>query len=357
MATNPMQRKARNSFLLGMLVMLIISALIIGILVKFLVDARKEQQEQEQQQVAVYVLNTNVSSGQIITQDMLRMQEVFLSTFPAKDDTSLSTFMKYSLLEKKTGNTINRDTTGLYVIENGTKVRIEKDQTDGNYYKTVNNQKELVEFLDVPLVAKVNMQANSVLTLDLVAKSDEISNDDLRLQEYNMLELPVKINVDDYIDVRLTLPTGQDYIVMSKKRVIDIMEDTIWLKLSEEEILTMSNAMVEAYQMTGSKLYVNLFVEPGVQGTATPTYAVSPAVLKLIENNPNIRNEAKQALFENYTQAQVDQRTNDINSALNQYAEQAQTNIEEKVKEESEKRKALREKYLEELAGATGITQ
>ena len=202
--------------------MLIISALIIGILVKFLVDARKEQQEQEQQQVAVYVLNTNVSSGQIITQDMLRMQEVFLSTVPANAVTSLSTFMEYSLLEKKTGNTINRDTTGLYVIENGTKVRIEKDQTDGNYYKTVNNQKELVEFLDVPLVAKVNMQANSVLTLDLVAKSDEISNDDLRLQEYNMLELPVKINVDDYIDVRLTLPTGQDYIVISKKRVIDI---------------------------------------------------------------------------------------------------------------------------------------
>ena len=31
MATNPMQRKARNSFLLGMLVMLLISGIIIGL--------------------------------------------------------------------------------------------------------------------------------------------------------------------------------------------------------------------------------------------------------------------------------------------------------------------------------------
>ena len=32
MATNPMQRKARNSFLLGMLIMLLITGIIIGLL-------------------------------------------------------------------------------------------------------------------------------------------------------------------------------------------------------------------------------------------------------------------------------------------------------------------------------------
>lgn len=354
MATNPMQRKARNSFLLGVLVMLLISALIIGVLVKFLIDAKKEQQQQELAQRQVYVLNTEVKSGQIITADMLNMQTVLATTVPSNAITDLTTFVTYSLQEKKTGNSIQTDKNGLYMEENGAKVRITKEGEQ--YYKTVNNQKELVEFMDAPLVAKVNMPANSVLTLELVAKSDEIANDDLRLQEYNMLNLPVKVNVDDYIDVRLRLPSGQDYIVVSKKRIVDMMENTIWLKLSEEEILAMSNATVEAYQMTGSSLYVNLYVEPGLQTDATPTYAVSPAVLKAIENDPNIRQTAKKALFDNYTQAQVDQRTNDINGALSQYAEKAQENIEAKVKEENEKRQELREKYLEQLSGTTTVT-
>lgn len=356
MATNPMQRKARNSFLLGVLVMLLISAVIIGVLVKFLIDAKQVEKEQAQAQVQVYVLNSDVKSGQVITADMLRMETVLINTVPSNAITDLTSFITYSLQEKKTGNVIQTDKNGLFLEENGTKVRVLKEGEQ--YYKTVNNQKELVEFMNVPLVAKVNMPANSVVTLELLGKSDEIANDDLRVQEYNMLALPVKVNVDDYIDVRLRLPSGQDYIVISKKRILDIMEHTIWLNLTEEEILTMSNAIVEAYQMTGSYLYVNLYAEPGRQADATPTYAVSPAVLKVIENDPNIRQTAKKALFDNYTQAQVDQRTNDINGALNQYAEKAQENIEAKVKEENEKREALKEKYLEQLAGTTtGITQ
>lgn len=356
MATNPMQRKARNSFLLGVLVTLLIAAVIIGILVKVLIDIKKEQEAQELAQVQVYVLNTGVKSGQIITSDMLIMQTVLSNTVPANAITELSQIVNYSLQEKKTGNTISTDQNGLYLVENGAKVRIAKE--GDKYYKTVNNQKQLVEFMDVPLIAKVDMQANSVVTLDLIAKSDEIASDDLRLQEYNMLLLPVKVDVDDYIDVRLTLPSGQDYIVISKKRIVDIMEDTIWLKLTEEEILTMSNAIVEAYQMIGSKLYVNLYTEPGLQADATPTYAVSQAVLKVIENNPNIRQTAKKELFDRYTQAQMDQRTNDINSALAQYAEEAKENIETKLKEENQKRQELREKYLEQLSGATtGIVE
>ena len=41
MATNPMQRKARNSFLLGMFVMLIITGLVIAFLVLQLTNMKK----------------------------------------------------------------------------------------------------------------------------------------------------------------------------------------------------------------------------------------------------------------------------------------------------------------------------
>ena len=43
MATNPMQRKARNSFLLGMLVMLLISGIIIALLFVQLMNKTKKE--------------------------------------------------------------------------------------------------------------------------------------------------------------------------------------------------------------------------------------------------------------------------------------------------------------------------
>ena len=71
MATNPMQRKARNSFLLGMLLMLVISGLIIAFLILQLMNKIKEENETKAASVNAYVLNQDVSSGQVITTDML----------------------------------------------------------------------------------------------------------------------------------------------------------------------------------------------------------------------------------------------------------------------------------------------
>ena len=74
MATNPMQRKARNSFLLGMLLMLVISGVIIALLFMQLINKNKKEQEELKASVKAYVLNQDVSSGQIITTDMLTIQ-------------------------------------------------------------------------------------------------------------------------------------------------------------------------------------------------------------------------------------------------------------------------------------------
>ena len=67
MAVNPMQKKARNSFLLGMLVTFIICA-IIGIMVYILIVLPENKEKSERGQVkTVYVLNRDVKSGEEIT--------------------------------------------------------------------------------------------------------------------------------------------------------------------------------------------------------------------------------------------------------------------------------------------------
>ena len=45
----------------------------------------------------------------------------------------------------------------------------------------------------------------------MINKNTENTTADLRTQEYNMIALPTTLAEGDYIDIRLTLPNGQDY--------------------------------------------------------------------------------------------------------------------------------------------------
>ena len=422
MATNPMQRRSRNSFLLGMLVMLLIAGVIAGVTVYMLVTEMTKLKKNQDKTETVYALSTSVKSGEIITDDMFQTMDIVSTAIPSNAisyETGISEFM---LKDKKTGShimhinakervdassTAEIDVNYMYLTENNNYVLIDYDaETDAYYRYKANNSdiligqdvanqqistylyidagqnnqlrltkigssiyynntavslsKEKVEFANQPIVAKVNLEANTIVTYDMVIESDEFSSDDLRIQEYSMFSLPVKLNIGDFIDVRLTLPNGLDYIVVSKKKVIDVLDTTIWIKVSEQEILTLSNAIVEAYMMTGAKLTVNLFVEPGMQKAATPTYAVSAEVYKLIQSDPNIVQRAKDELkyrFSSSGDNLESQRVNEINGQINKYVDEAQENVNQKVQEEVDARKEMRQKYIEQLLDASTIVE
>jgi len=166
---------------------------------------------------------------------------------------------------------------------------------------------------------------------------------------YNMVILPSQLEKGETVDIRLRLPSGEDYIVLSKKYVKQTDSETIWIDVSEEEILTMSNAVVEAYRMEGSLLYATTYIDAGLQNAATPTYIVSQEVISLMNSNPNITVTAMNALSQRYTEAARNQR-NVINNALNGYADEGLQNIETKIEEEIEKQKTARQQYVDGLS-------
>ena len=83
MATNPMQRRSRNSFMLGMLLMFVISAVIIGFLAIQLLNKTKQESVEKKTMRNVCVLNTDVKSGQEITSDMIKKIQVSTSLIPS----------------------------------------------------------------------------------------------------------------------------------------------------------------------------------------------------------------------------------------------------------------------------------
>ena len=201
------------------------------------------------------------------------------------------------------------------------------------------------------------MNKNSIITIDMISKSTEKTTDDLRKQEYNMLVLPSQLESGEYIDVRLAMPSGQDYIVVSKKQVeipqvngVDV-DDTIWIKLTEAEIITMNSAIVEAYKIGGSKLYVTTYTEAGIQNAATPTYVPTGEVMQLINDNPNIVQMAKNELIARYQENAGTVRNNVINPAINSNGEEGENNLKTKLEESITNTKESRKEYLDSLGG------
>ena len=196
-------------------------------------------------------------------------------------------------------------------------------------------------------ITKVGLKSGTILTSDLLVDSEEAVNNDTREEELNMIVLPTYLKKNDYIDIRLTLPSGENYIVVTKKKIKDTNATTIWLDMSETEILTLSNAIVEAYQIEGSKLYANRFVEPGIQEIADVTYLPNSSVLSLISKNENIVQEAKTALAERY-QRYIELRGR-VNDAVNSGLETAQENVSSGVQTSIEAQAQQRADYLTEL--------
>jgi hypothetical protein len=138
--------------------------------------------------------------------------------------------------------------------------------------------------------AKVELPENSAVT-STVIYDDEITSKDLRSQEFRLIELPSKLKKSDYVDVRIKFPSGQDYIVLSKKRVEDLQNGTVWYHMNEKEILNISGAIVDAY-IQDATIYALSYVEPGIQEKAITTYPANKAVLDLIDSDPNIVQKA-----------------------------------------------------------------
>lgn len=363
MATNPMQRKTRNSFLLGMLLMLVITGVIIAILVMQLMDRIKEENAKKATMVSIYVLNNDVSSGQEITSDMLIKKEVYRDLVPANATSNMDVLETWKMQDKE-GNEVyikggnDREDNGryrLYIKRGGVEYQLKQEAETEQYYIEVRNDKEYVELNSVPIIAKVDLNKNTVLTQDLITKSDDPVKDDVRRQEYNIITLPMDLATGDYIDIRITYPNGQDFIVVAKKEVeIPVIDgvnsvDTIWANLSEDEIISMNCAIVEAAKLPGCKIYANKYTDPGMQKAAIPTYILNAETLTQLRINPNIVEESIREITNRYSNESVSIRTN-INEQLEDDKIDTSSNLQTNIQQSVTNSQSSRKQYVESLS-------
>ncbi len=142
-------------------------------------------------------------------------------------------------------------------------------------------------------VVRNDVKASTLCIQSLIYQPGDYP-DDARIQEYTAVRLPQRLEKSQYVDVRVMFPNGLDYVVLSKKNVLDLQRDEegtgnlVWLTVSEQELLRMSSAVVDAFLHPGTVLYAVTYVAPDVQAAAIVTYPANAYVQDLIQSNPNI---------------------------------------------------------------------
>jgi len=301
MAMNPMQKKSRNFFLLGMFITLILAGAAIGIILWQLNLASEKNKPNPTS--TVYVLSQPVKSGANITTDMLTPMKVDTRMIPTSNSEAYADL-----------NQMSSDGTTL-----------------------------------IKYVAKIDISSGTPLTTDMITQSDNPTTDDSRTQDFNMIKLPVKLITGDYIDVRLTLPSGQDYLVLAKKYVVDQDSNTVWLNLTEDETLIMNNAIIESYIMTGSNLYATVYVDPGTQKKPIPTYPISVAVQQTMASDPNILQEAIAAYNDRVAKNPPANDRASVDREMSAYSQSKKTNVETGVQKSITTSTQSRLQYQQQL--------
>lgn len=315
MPMNPMQKRAQQSFIIGFLLALIIMAIVVAVLVKEVQKANESLEELKALQRSYVVAADDLKSGQEVNFDEHFTTEKVQTTVDESQVISMEDFE--------------------FIDEDG--IPYTKLDEEGMEIKKV-------------LTMKVDVPAGTIVTKKMLAESEEITRNDERLVEYNMILLPSQLENGDYVDIRLTLATGETYTIISKQKVEKTTTTGIWMRLNEEEILTLESAIVDSYRITGSRIYALQYAEPGLQTAAIVTYPVSDNIRSIINSNPNIVEEAKQKLFERYnSQEQVVQRNEHIETAILVGGDS--TVVQQAVKQEAAAVQVNRETFVAELEG------
>ena len=197
---------------------------------------------------------------------------------------------------------LNSNTQTVYVaskfIEAGDTILAEGDNANVQLQTIYTGLESFNYITDEQLgsVCRVDCDMGTPIMFNMVSEEEFAA--DTREYEISVVNLATDQADNDYIDVRIAYPNGEDYIVLSKKKVsnLNLSACVFTTQANEEEILRMQSAIIDAYTMTGARIYSTRYVESNVQDDAIPTYLVRSETLDLINSDPNILTKATTTL-------------------------------------------------------------
>lgn len=192
---------------------------------------------------------------------------------------------------------------------------------------------------------KIAIKPGTYLTRDMIM-SDPISKI-MYERDLTFDFLPIGLEKGDYVDIRMVLPLGEEFMVIPHKRVEYMLDRTLKFKFNEEELTLWTSALTDMalYRDRGMKLYITKYLEPGIQGPALPNYPIRADMEIIAYLNNNITN--KERVINNELRKALDAR---VEAVTDELASKAAAGVQA----EATPLVQAMEKYIEaKLAGET----
>ena len=161
--------------------------------------------------------------------------------------------------------------------------------------QSAENLSDVQSFTEEDLLGKrlkVSLTKGAALSTDVVYEGAPVADDERRV-ELRQVDLPQTLRENEYVDVRIAFPNGEDYLVVGHKRVYRMIRDdegevlALQLRLLEEELLRYQAACVDAKMYEDTGLYAVQYTGE-FQPAAQVYYPVNRAVFRLLQWDPNI---------------------------------------------------------------------
>jgi hypothetical protein len=180
-------------------------------------------------------------------------------------------------------------------ITKGEKIELNVNVMEQNIYSGLPESSYMTE-TQLGQTAIVDIKPYEPVMANMITEVEVTK--DLRWYEVAVANLMTTQKNYDVVDIRIMFPNGEDYTVLPKKTVTDLLIDTniFTIQANEDEIMRMASAIIDAYTTTGARIYTTKYIESNIQEEPIPNYPVKPEVLDLINNDPNILNQAIETL-------------------------------------------------------------
>lgn len=133
---------------------------------------------------------------------------------------------------------------------------------------------------------KTDLSEGTILTPALVYPNDLTG--DLRYLDIVFDEIPIGIEVGDYIDVRFQFPLGQDFIAMTHKEIVAINEKVLKLVVSQADVYVYESIKTDKAYYPGTKLYGIQYIDGGIQRSIENYYPIRIETLTAMVQDPNL---------------------------------------------------------------------
>lgn len=144
--------------------------------------------------------------------------------------------------------------------------------------------------------AKSEFKKGMMLNGQCVYEPMEYSQD-MRVKTFDFIDINPSLSSGDYVDVRITYPNGEDYIIANHKMVLNLVSRkteegtnekvSVSMKVTEEEILRLTSAYVDTQCYAGTRIYAISYLDE-FQQPGTVNYPVNTDVFQLLGWNPNL---------------------------------------------------------------------